>query len=263
MSIEQQTNTLLKGQVAVVTGASSGIGESIAEELVRRGVHVALSARRQERLEAVAQRLRGAGYGEVLTLSGDVRKPQHVQDLVNGAVKRWGRLDVVVANAGFGYRSPIADGDVERWKELLDTNVYGVLLTLKYGVRALLDQGGGHGHVFLISSVAGRVVTAGGGVYSGSKFAVNAIGEALRQEVGLDGIRVTLIEPGAVTTEFAEVAGYSAEVRANIKQTEPLAPKDIANVLIYALEQPRHVNVADFLVYPTRQTGLSFLAPKK
>jgi NADP-dependent 3-hydroxy acid dehydrogenase YdfG len=263
MQSTQQKASMLKGQVAIVTGASSGIGESIVEELVKRGIHVALSARRQDRLEALTRRLGGTGYGETLVVPGDIRQPQYVRGLVDKAVERWGRLDTVVANAGLGYRVPIADGDVERWKDLLDTNVYGVLLTLRYGVRALLDHGGGHGNVFITSSVAGRVVTAGGGVYSGSKFAVNAIAEALRQEVGQSGIRVTLIEPGAVTSEFAEVAGYSSEVRETIKRLEPLEPKDIANTIIYALEQPYNVNISDFTIYPTRQTELSFLRPKK
>jgi NADP-dependent 3-hydroxy acid dehydrogenase YdfG len=259
MQSTQQKDSMLKGQVAIVTGASSGIGESIAEELVKCGVHVALSARRQDRLEALTKRLSGTGYGETLVVPGDIRQPQYVRGLVDKAVERWGRLDTVVANAGKGYRVPIADGDVERWKDLLDTNVYGLLLTLRYGVRALLDHGGGHGNVFVTSSVAGRVVTAGGGVYSGSKFAVNAIAEALRQEVGQSGIRVTSIEPGAVTSEFAEAAGYSPEVRENIKLLEPLEAKDIANAVIYALEQPPNVNIAEFLIYPTRQTGQSFM----
>lgn len=263
MQIEQQKDTMLKGHVAIVTGASSGIGESIVEELVKRGAHVALSARRKDRLEALTRRLSGSGYGETLVVPGDVRDPQYVQSLVNKTIERWGRLDVVIANAGFGYRAPIVDGDIERWKDLLDTNVYGLLLTLKYGVRSLLEHGDGHGHVFLTSSVAGRAVTAGGAVYSGSKFAVNAIAEALRQEVGQNGIHVTSIEPGAVTTEFAEVAGYSSEVQKSIKQLEPLEPKDIANAVIYALEQPSHVNVAELLIYPTRQTGQAFMVPKK
>jgi NADP-dependent 3-hydroxy acid dehydrogenase YdfG len=254
----QYPATDLRGKVAIITGASSGIGESIAEELVLRGAHVALSARREDRLQALAQRLTKSGQGEILIVPGDVRNPEDVQQLVNQTVERWGKLDIVIANAGFGYRAPVVDGDIERWKNLLDTNVYGLLLTLKYGVQKLLENGSGH--VIVTSSVAGRSVTAGGAVYSGSKFAVNAIAEALRQEVGQQGVRVTTIEPGAVVTEFAEVAGYTPEFINSLKQLEPLHAKDIANVIIHALEQPANVDISELTVYPTKQTSMGAFA---
>ncbi len=191
-------------------------------------------------------------------MPGDVSKPEDVQKLVNQAMQRWGKLDIVIANAGFGYRSPIVEGDVERWKNLLDTNVYGLLLTLKYGVEQLLKHGSGH--VVVPSSVAGRTVTAGGAVYSGSKFAVGAIAEALREEVGQQGVRVTTIEPGAVETEFAEVAGYLPGIAEAIKQLDPLQAKEIALVVIQVLEQPGNVDIAELTVYPTKQTNLSLFA---
>ncbi|HKV00852.1 MAG TPA: SDR family NAD(P)-dependent oxidoreductase, partial [Ktedonobacteraceae bacterium] len=159
---------------------------------------------------------------------------------------------------GFGYRAPIVDGDVERWKQLLDTNMYGLLLTLKYGVEQLLENGSGH--VVVTSSVAGRTVTAGGAVYSGSKFAAGAIAEALRQEVGQQGIRVTTIEPGAVETEFAAVAGYPPGTVEAIKQLDPLQAKEIAQVVIQVLEQPGNVDIAELTVTPTKQTGQDIFA---
>ena len=170
---------------------------------MNRGAHVALFARRESRLQALAQRLAGNGSDATLLVPGDVHQPEDVQHLVNQTVQRWGKLDMVIANTGFGYRAPIVAGDPQRWKQLLDTNVYGLLLTLKYGVEHLLKHGGGH--VVVTSSVAGRSVTAGGEVYSGSTFAVGAIAEALRQEVGRQGVRVTTLEPGAGATEFAAV----------------------------------------------------------
>jgi NADP-dependent 3-hydroxy acid dehydrogenase YdfG len=242
----------------MVTGASSGIGAAIAEELVKHGVHVALFARRQNRLQELAQRLAGQGSGETLIVPGDVSKPEDVQNLVNQTVQRWGKIDIVIANAGFGYRSPIVDGDPQRWKNLLDTNVYGLLLTLKYGVEQLLENGSGH--VVVTSSVAGRVVTAGGAVYSGSKFAAGAITEALREEVGQQGIRVTTIEPGAVETEFAAVAGYPPGTVEALKQLDPLQAQEIAQVVIEVLEQPGNVDIAELTVYPTKQTSLSVFA---
>ncbi len=258
MQSEQRQATDLRGKVAIVTGASSGMGEAIAEELVQRGVRVALFARRENRLQALAQRLAGNGSNETLIVPGDVRKPEDVQNLVNQTMQRWGKLDIVIANAGFGYRSPIVEGDVERWKNLLDTNVYGLLLTLKYGVEQLLKQGSGH--VVVTSSVAGRSVMAGGAVYSGSKFAVGAIAEALREEVGQQGVRVTTIEPGAVETEFVQVAGYPPETAEAIKQLDPLQAKEIAQVVIQVLEQPGNVDIAELTVYPTKQTDLSLFA---
>jgi NADP-dependent 3-hydroxy acid dehydrogenase YdfG len=258
MQNEQLQATNLRGKVAIITGASSGIGEAIAEELVQRGVHVALFARRENRLRELAQRLAGKGGEEPLIVPGDVSKPEDVQKLMNQTVQRWGKLDIVIANAGFGYRSPIVDGDPQRWKKLLDTNVYGLLLTLKYGVEQLLENGSGH--VVVTSSIAGRTVTAGGAVYSGSKFAVNAIAEALRQEVGQQGIRVTTIEPGAVETEFAAAAGYPPGTVEAIKQLDPLQAKEIAQVVIQVLEQPGNVDIAELTVTPTKQTGQDIFA---
>src|SRR5260221_8084900 len=172
MQSEQLQATDLRGKVAIVTGASSGIGEAIAEELVQRGARVALFARRENRLQELAQRLAGKWSAETLIVPGDVSKPEDVQKLVNQTMQRWGKLDIVIANAGFGYRSPIVDGDVERWKNLLDTNVYGLLLTLKYGVEKLLKNGSGH--VVVTSSIAGRSVTAGGAALKAVKFAARA-----------------------------------------------------------------------------------------
>src|SRR5258708_30539259 len=177
MQSEQRQATDLRGKVALVTGASSGIGEAIAEALVQRGARVALFARRENRLKALAQRLAGQGSEEPLIVPGDVRKPEDVQNLVNQTVQRWGKLDIVIANAGFGYHSPIVDGDDERWKQLLDTNVYGLLLTLKYGVEHLLKQGSGH--VVVTSSVAGRSVTAGGGASIGREISARATAAAI------------------------------------------------------------------------------------
>src|SRR5260370_38882219 len=161
MQNEQLQATDLRGKVAIVTGASSGIGEAVAEALVQRGARVALFARRENRLQALAQRLAGQGSEKPLIVPGDVRKPEDVQNLVNQTMQRWAKLDIAIANPGFGYRSPIVEGDVERWKNLLDTNVYGLLLTLKYGVEKLLKNGSGH--VVVTSSIAGRSVPAGGG----------------------------------------------------------------------------------------------------
>ena len=259
----------LAGKVALVTGAGSGLGEAVAAALVRRGAHVALAGRRAERLAGVAERLRttaaedltapgaapGAVMGDTLVVPCDVREPAAVEVMLRQTEERWGRLDILIANAGLGYRAPIAEGDPARWKDLLDINVYGLLLTLRFGVPRLLAHGVG-GHVIVLSSVAGRVIQAGNGVYSATKYAVNAIAEALRQEVTRQGVRVTSIEPGVVQTPFQEVAGYSPELRQRLLEDQrPLAPADIAAAVLYALEQPPHVSVNELLIRPTDQVS--------
>jgi NADP-dependent 3-hydroxy acid dehydrogenase YdfG len=168
------------------------------------------------------------------------------------ALERWGKIDILVANAGFGYRQPIAEGDVAVWKDLLDTNVYGLLLTLRYGVPSMLERGSGH--VVVTSSVAGRVVTPGGGVYCGSKFAATAIAEALRMEVATKGVRVTTIEPGVVISEFQSVAKYTPDTISNmLKGAEPLLPTDIARAVVFAVEQPSRVGINELVVRPSGQ----------
>lgn len=246
--------TDLRGKVAVITGASSGIGEAIAETLARRGARVALQARRTERLEALAERLRGdAANGETLVVTGDVRKPEDVQRLMQQTVERWGSIDILVANAGFGYRNHVVNGDVERWKDMIDTNVYGLLLTLKYGVKPMIDQK--RGHVIILSSVAGRVPQAGGSAYCATKSAATTIGESLRQEVAQQGVRVTTLEPGVVISEFQQVAEYTPEIVPNmLKGAAPLMPEDIARTVLFAVELPPHVAVNELLIRPTGQT---------
>jgi NADP-dependent 3-hydroxy acid dehydrogenase YdfG len=246
----------LHEQVVLVTGASSGIGEAITEQLVRRGAHVAMFARRTDRLQALAERLvqsgEGEHYGETLPISGDVRVPDEVQAAVQQTLERWGRLDILVANAGFGYRKPVVEGDIQRWKDMIDTNVFGLLLTLKYGVAPMLERGSGH--VIVMSSVAGRVPTPGGGAYCGTKFAATAIADSLRQEVGPRGVQVTTIEPGVVISEFQAVAEYTPEIVASmLKGAEPLFPVDIARAVLFALEMPEHMGVTELVVRPTGQ----------
>ncbi|HEY7020998.1 MAG TPA: SDR family oxidoreductase [Ktedonobacterales bacterium] len=240
----------LRDAVAIVTGASSGIGEAVAVALAQRGARVALAARREERLATLSERL--AETGEVTVIPCDVRQPEDVQRLIATTLERWGKIDILVANAGFGYRSPIAEGDIAVWKDMLDTNVYGLLLTLRYAVPSMLERGAGH--VVVTSSVAGRVVTPSGGAYCGSKFAATAIAEALRMEVASKGVRVTTIEPGVVISEFQAVAMYTPEIIQNmLKGAEPLMPVDIARAVVFAVEQPAHVGINELVVRPSGQ----------
>jgi NADP-dependent 3-hydroxy acid dehydrogenase YdfG len=244
----------LRGQVALVTGASSGIGAAIVEALAQQGARVGLAARRTERLQELARRLGEPNTGvETLVERCDVRAPEDVERTVQAVLDRWGRLDILIANAGFGYRSPVVDGDIQRWKDMLDTNVYGLLLTLKFGVRPMLTQHAGH--VIVMSSVAARVFTAGGSAYCGSKAAATAIAEALRVEVAQQGVRVTTIEPGVVISEFQRVAEYAPGTIENmLKGAEPLVPADIARAVVFALRLPQHVGVHELVIRPAGQT---------
>ncbi|MGH2516679.1 MAG: SDR family oxidoreductase, partial [Ktedonobacterales bacterium] len=242
----------LRGQVAIVTGASSGIGAAIAEQLVARGVHVMLAARRAERLHALAARLRGAGSGETQVIQCDVREDADVRATIQQTLDRWGRLDILIANAGLGYRGSVVDGDIERWRVMLDTNVFGLLLTLKHGLPPMLERGSGQ--VVVMSSVAGRVPTPGGNAYCGTKAAATAIADSVRQEVAAKGIRVITIEPGVVISEFQEVALYTPEIVPNmLKGAPPLQPEDIGSTVLAALELPPHVALNEILVRPTGQ----------
>ena len=243
----------LRGQVALVTGASSGIGQAVARAMAQRGVRVALAARRVDRLRALAEELAGDGSGDALALACDVRDPDEVRAMVKQTLDRWGQLDILMANAGFGYRAPLVDGDITRWKDMIDTNVYGLLLTLKYGVPPMLDRG--RGHVVVMSSIAGRVFTPGGSAYCATKAAATAIADSLRQEVGQKGVRVTAIEPGVVISEFQQVAEYPPDIVANmLKGAEPLYPIDIARTVVAALEMPPNVGLHEIVVRAAGQT---------
>ncbi|WP_261302858.1 SDR family oxidoreductase [Paenibacillus andongensis] len=242
----------LAGKVALVTGASSGIGASIARKLAKRGVHVTVVAHRRERLDELVQELHKEELYEVMAVTADIQNAEEVQHVVNAIINRWGRLDIVVANAGFGYRSTLVDVDLERWEEMYRTNVHGLMLTLRYGLPPMLGQG--KGDIIIISSIAGKEVIAGGGPYSATKYGVNALASALRLETLSQGIRVTTIQPGAVATEFSQVAGYSEdEIRAFASNVLPLHPDDVAEVALYALEQPEHVNISELTIMPSRQ----------
>jgi 3-hydroxy acid dehydrogenase / malonic semialdehyde reductase len=242
----------LRGQVAIVTGASSGIGTAIAEQLVARGVNVTLAARRVERLHALAERLRGEGNGETQVIQCDVREVEDVRAVVQGTLSRWGKVDILIANAGLGYRASVVDADIERWRVMLDTNVWGLLLTLKYGLPPMLERGSGQ--VVVMSSVAGRVPTPGGNAYCGTKAAATAIADSVRQEVAQKGIRVIAVEPGVVISEFQQVALYTPDIVANmLKGVAPLQPEDIGRTVLAALEMPPHVALNEILVRPTGQ----------
>lgn len=243
----------LEGKVAIITGASSGIGEATAIALAAAGATVAIAARRAERLNALAERIQSSG-GKALPIVTDVTDETQVKNLVETAIAELGRLDILVNNAGVAFLGTIADGNPADWRRSFDLNVLGVL----YATHAALPffKAQQSGHIVNISSVAGRTARAGIAVYNATKWGVNALSEALRQEVYKDNIRVTIIEPGLVKTEINEqitdpVAKQRIEER--LKALTPLQPEDIAGAIVYAVSQAPHVNVNEILIRPTGQ----------
>lgn len=245
----------LDGKVAVVTGATSGIGEATALALAAEGAHVTIAGRRGDRLDGLTDRMKEAGAsGKVLAIECDVTDEQQSHDLVEKTREEFGKLDILVNNAGVMLLSRVEKGLSDQWRQMFDVNVMGLLYVTDAAVAVMKEQGSGH--LINISSVAGRKTRPTVGVYSGTKFAVNAISEALRQELLEDGIRVTMVEPGAVATELTEHI-TDEEVRGNLgsSQMEPLQSEDIANAIVYAASQPQRVSVNEILIRPTEQSN--------
>jgi NADP-dependent 3-hydroxy acid dehydrogenase YdfG len=228
-------------RVFLITGASSGIGAATARAAAEAGYRLALGARRKTELDKLAREL--GGSERALTRRCDVTDWADVEGLAEAALQRFGRIDAVFANAGFGARRGFLEESVAHWKAMIDTNVLGVALTIRATLAHMLDRD--EGHYVLTSSVAGRR-TVPGSLYSATKWAVGAIAGSLRQELremhGSEGIRVTLIAPGATDTPFFEE-----------KPTSALEPDDVARAVIYALSQPDHVDVNEIIVRPTGQ----------
>lgn len=241
----------LSGKVVAITGASSGIGEATAVLLAAQGAKVVLGARRPERLAALAARIAAAG-GEAAFVPTDVRQRADVEQLVALALARFGRLDVLVSNAGVGLLSRFDELRVEEWEEMIDVNLNGML----YGVAAALPvfRQQGSGHFVNVLSTSGLKIVPLQGVYAGTKNAVRTIAEALRQEAG-DKLRVSNISPGFVRTDFAEAIA-NPELRAAIaarRDQLAIEPEAIARAIAYVIGQPADVEVGDLVVRPTAQ----------
>ncbi len=243
----------LDGKVAIVTGASSGIGEATALALAAEGAKVALVARRAERLSNLVQRISESG-GQALPIVADVVDDTQAHEMVQKAKEQFGRVDILVNNAGVMLNGPIEGADTEDWRRMVNTNVLGLMYATHAALPIMKAQG--EGHIVNISSVAGRVAQAGSAVYNATKWGVGGFSEALRQEVHKDKIRVTIIEPGAVATELTEhITNPAAKerIQAWVKSLTPLESEDIAAAIIYAVTQPPRVNVNEILIRPTDQ----------
>jgi NADP-dependent 3-hydroxy acid dehydrogenase YdfG len=242
----------IEGKVVAVTGASSGIGEATALLLAERGAKVILGARRSDPLAALATRIADAG-GEAAFAPTDVRRRDDLTGLVKLAGDRYGQLDVLISNAGVMPISPFDELRVEDWEDMIDINLKGVLYGIAAALPVFREQGSGH-FVNLASTAAFQVVPSMS-VYSGTKMAVRAISEGLRQEAG-DKLRVTIISPGMTRTNFAD-AMTSPEVKAQLEERRDataMPPDAIARAIAFAIEQPAGVDVGEVVVRPTAQS---------
>src|SRR5215813_12543589 len=239
-------------KVIVITGASSGVGESTARLFAANGAKVVLGARRKDRIEALAKGITAKG-GSALGFKTDVTKRGDVEALVKGAVDKYGRIDAIVNNSGIMPIAPMAAVKVDEWDRMIDVNIRGLL----YGVAAVLPimQRQKQGHIVNIASVAGfKVFAPGGTVYSATKFAVRSLTEGLRMEHKADNIRCTIISPGAVATELTESTSEEAS-RENLREFYKIAiPADsIARAIAYAIDQPAEVEIDEVVIRPTAQ----------
>jgi NADP-dependent 3-hydroxy acid dehydrogenase YdfG len=242
----------IENKVVIITGASSGLGEATARLLASRGARLVLAARRTDRLQALVKELEGTG-AQAIAVATDVVDMAQVQALADAALARFGRIDVLVNNAGIMPLAPIAKGKVDEWSRMIDVNIKGVL----HGIAAVLPTmtAQNSGHIINIASVAGlKVFTPIGTVYSATKFAVRAISEGLRAEAPA-GVRTTIVSPGAVESELKHgstdadaVAGVTAFYEAN-----QIPADSVARAIAYAVEQPAEVDISEIVLRPTVQ----------
>lgn len=242
----------IEGKVVVITGASSGLGESTARHLAHLGASVVLGARRKDRLDSIVKDIT-AKEGKALAVQVDVTKREQVESLIQKALKAYGKLDVLVNNAGIMPIAPLAALKIDEWERMIDINIKGVL----YGIAAALPvfTEAKNGHFINLSSIAGiKVFAPGGSVYSGTKFAVRAISEGLRMETRKDNIRVTILSPGAIDSELKEGSSDESGSK-NVKEFYKIAiPADsTARAIAYAIEQPSDVEIDEIVVRPTVQ----------
>lgn len=242
----------IAGKVIVITGASSGLGEATAKMLSSMGATIVLGARRKERIEALAGEIVKNG-GNALAIATDVTNVEQVKNLVDSAVKEYGRVDVMINNAGVMPQSLLEQLHIKEWDQMIDVNIKGVL----YGIAAALPymKEQKTGHFINVSSVAGHLVGPGSSVYSGTKYAVRAISEGLRQEVKPYNIRTTIISPGAVATELTGTIsdpGISKSIKEFYAQTA-IPADSFARAVVYAISQPQEVDINEILFRPTAQ----------
>jgi NADP-dependent 3-hydroxy acid dehydrogenase YdfG len=248
----------LAGTAALVTGASSGIGEATARALASHGADVAVVARRGDRIEALAEEIGGSGV-RALPIEADIGERGAAEAAVARAAEELGRLDTVVNNAGVMLLGPVLEAPVEEWEQMVEVNLLGLLYVSKAALPHLLSAAESEprrvADLVNVSSVAGRVARMGSGVYNATKHGVGAFSESLRQEVTNRHVRVSLIEPGAVSTELVSHnrPEVQEQIRGRIGEIERMSPEDIADAIAYVVTRDRHIAINEVLIRPTEQ----------
>lgn len=253
--IRTKMTATLSGRVALVTGASSGIGEGAAVALAAAGAHVVVSARRADRLEGLVKRIEASG-GKALALPGDVSDETVAKNVVAETVKRLGRIDILVNSAGIIQPGLVENADTEQWRRVMNVNFMATLYTCTAAIGPMRAQGGGD--IINISSTAGRRASSTFGPYAASKFALTAMTEGMRQEVGGFGIRVCIIEPGATTSEVSEGITdpkFREAIRKHVNKEGAMKPEDVAAAIILVVSLPPRANISEILIRPTSDTA--------
>jgi 3-hydroxy acid dehydrogenase/malonic semialdehyde reductase len=246
----------LTGQRALVTGASSGIGEACARAFAREGCHLLLVARRLDRIDELARHCREEHAVEVLTAAIDVRDRVAVESWVDGLEPAWSDIDILVNNAGLARGlAPLYEGEVEDWEEMIDTNLKGLLYITRAVLPGMVERG--RGHVINIGSIAGHESYGGGSVYCATKHAVAGLNRALAIDTLGSGVRVSSVDPGLVETEFSTVRFHGDRDRANsvYKGLMALGPDDVAEAVVFCATRPPHANVREMILLPSAQAG--------
>ncbi len=253
----------LKNKIVFITGASSGIGSSCAEQFARQGAKLLLAARRIERLNTLAKALRKKYSADIHTLQLDVRKRGEVESVLNALPEVWKNFSVLVNNAGLASGlSAIQDGDVDDWEKMVDTNIKGLLYVTRAIVQGMIKRG--EGHIINIGSIAAYQFYPKGNVYCATKAAVNALTNTMRLDLHGTGLRVSTIDPGLVETEFSVVRFHGDKGRADktYEGMAPLTPDDIADAVIYCATRPLHVNIQQIVLMPTDQSSTTMVHRK-
>ena len=250
----------IQNQIVLITGASSGIGASCAQVFAQAGAKLILAARRKEKLQEIAEKLSKEFTTQVYLIELDVRDRQAVEIAINSLPESWQNIDILINNAGLSRGlSKLHEGDFQDWEEMIDTNVKGLLYLTRYVVPGMVSRG--KGHVVNIGSIAGRQTYPGGNVYCGSKAAVRAISEGLKQDLLGTPIRVSCIDPGLVETEFSQVRFHGDTERAEkvYQGLTPLTGDDVADVVFFCVTRPTHVNISEILLVPVDQASTTLV----
>ena len=251
-------------KIAFITGATSGIGKACAMKFADYNFNIIITGRRKDKLEELADSIRKKYKVEVLPLCFDVRDRSSVKKCVKELPTEWKCIDVLINNAGLASGlNPIQEGLYEDWDKMIDTNVKGLLYMTRYIVPLMIANT--KGHIINIGSIAGREAYTNGNVYCGTKAAVDSITRGMRMDLLQYGIRVSLVEPGAVETEFSEVRfkGDKEKAKNVYKGYQPLTGEDIADVVYFVSSVPSHVNISDVMVVPTAQASVSMVYKKQ